>query len=127
MSDPRAVTEPVLVMDGLIVNEVYSPAQTLQNGTEMPEGPAIGFQFSSPALGLIPNIVVVGLSDREMDELVRAVRNAVKVARRHRLRSPIPPPGPVHCPGCNLRLHGEVAKRGACVKCFPTLPGDEGR
>jgi hypothetical protein len=32
----------------------------------------------------------------------------------------------VNCPGCGVKLHGHVAIRGACLACYPTLPGDDG-
>lgn len=122
MTEAREVNEPTLIADGVVINEVYGEEQTRADGTVLPAGPGIGFQFTVDGQ-LVPNIVMM-MTDREMDELARSVKRAIRMARRHRAV----PPGPVatvYCPGCNLRLFGAVAQRGACTKCFPTLPGDE--
>lgn len=96
--------------------------------------PAILFEFGQshpdgPAHMWPPMILTFG-DDEDPAALVRLVTAAVgDLERVATLKVPAAPPAPaeVHCPGCDVRLHGAVAARGACLACFPTIPGDEER
>lgn len=94
--------------------------------------PAILFKFGQahpdgPAHMWPPMILTFGPDD-DPEALVRLVTAAVNdLPRMADLVPPAPPPPPraVHCPGCDVLLHGAVAARGGCLACFPTIPGDE--
>lgn len=72
----------------------------------------------SPASRLQP-ILYTG----DADELLEILTNAVTDLKA--TLDDTPPAPHVHCPGCNARLFGAVAARGACLGCYPKLPEGE--
>lgn len=86
--------------------------------------------------GIMPIHVVVPMTDEELDALPRIVADAVASTQKHRRlraegRHPVDVANraaarKVTCPGCGVRLFGEVAERGGCRGCYPDLPPAEG-
>lgn len=113
--------------NGLLVATVKLPAEPLLGPHS--DKPAILFDFVEARPGQpiakYPPFVLTFTGDDEPAGLVELVTRAVDDLERVATWQPPPPPPVTHCPGCGVKLHGAVAKRGACIACFPTIPGDD--
>lgn len=105
--------------------------------TKLPAGPAVVMEATGILAG---RRVTLDLVLPPVAELVDAFEHALRtatdptlhagaaqVAHDANVAAGLLPGSPgVHCPGCNLRLYGEVAVRGGCLTCYPDLGPLEG-
>lgn len=69
-----------------------------------------------------------GAELHEMFDQLHTIDDAAVAAeiREANLLAGLLPDSPIiHCPGCGSRLFGEVARRGACLACYPDLPAGD--
>jgi len=101
-----------IAADGVVVASAWSADL---------QAPGI-FAFAQQRRPITP-LVYVGAdhTDAELDALVTLVTDAVASAKRLRRRGGQPEP-PKNCPGCGIRIFGDVARRGGCRSCYPDLP-----
>lgn len=109
-------TPPPVVVDGAVIATVVLPDGVPELGVA-PGDSALAFLFNRGEMPAQP-ILLIGTDD-QYEFLAKVMVDAVDAAKRARGWQPAPG---VSCPGCGVRLFGDVARRGGCLSCFPDLP-----